>query len=618
MASRGREGRRSNVRRTNVTACMRCRARKQRCDQNIPACSNCERAGVECVSLDIDGRATPRSYIKSLEDRVAYLESQLANRETPNPQSSFTALASSGDNSLSSRDPVDQVAFQSLETDAFYNNMATPVGQSLLRSLLAEPIRSVSQTPRHSDHRSLLGVLPNAPEVALPTRDAAVRLVDAYFEHCEFFSPILPSKEDFVASSVALLYKDSPSGQGPKDPAVILAGFRAYTVFATVALLLNRTDPAFHASTADGYFATASRLLAQNPAVICTGDLQHVYNLLLVGQYTCFVSNLSGAWHFIGLASRLVVELSLHDERAVAAKLDRRQLNQRRWLFWAFYTLERNLCVIIGRPFSIPDEAIHTPLPELSEDGGGGGSRALALHLIKHRRLESEIHATLNQKPPQNGASLDVVAWRDGMRRRVTEWLECAPAPTVPPTQLAPAGIFEPIMHNHLVALYYPSRSSPDPPPEKDVLVLARSAAASIGGYRLAFRDGQLRFFWRTTHNLFRSGVAVCYCLRLRAGNGYRGLGRAEDLVASVNTCASLLWAMVERYPLGAVYRDAFEALADSVLNRPAADGAAGCSPGRDGPQEAPILAYDTSVLAGMALQQTTLHDPYWGFGNVE
>ncbi|EFQ35670.1 uncharacterized protein GLRG_10814 [Colletotrichum graminicola M1.001] len=69
-------------------------------------------------------------------------------------------------------------------------------------------------------------------------------------------------------------------------------------------------------------------------------------------------------------------------------------------MFWAFYTLkrnllDRNLCVIIGRPFTIPDEAIHTPLRELSE--GVGGSRAPALHLIKHRRLESEMLETRNR-----------------------------------------------------------------------------------------------------------------------------------------------------------------------------------------------------------------------------
>lgn len=45
-----------------MTACARYKSRKQRCDQNIPACSNCERAGVECVGHDADGSVLPRRY----------------------------------------------------------------------------------------------------------------------------------------------------------------------------------------------------------------------------------------------------------------------------------------------------------------------------------------------------------------------------------------------------------------------------------------------------------------------------------------------------------------------------------------------------------------------------
>ena len=79
--------------------------------------------------------------------------------------------------------------------------------------------------------------------------------------------------------------------------------------------------------------------------------------LITVGlEYDCgtwpkkhrhFTSNLSGAWHFVGLASRLAVELGLHDERVVDARLGQEDVNQRRWLFWACYTLERNLCVVV-------------------------------------------------------------------------------------------------------------------------------------------------------------------------------------------------------------------------------------------------------------------------------
>jgi hypothetical protein len=37
----------------NVSACSRCRLRKNRCDQRLPACSACEKAGVKCVGYDV-------------------------------------------------------------------------------------------------------------------------------------------------------------------------------------------------------------------------------------------------------------------------------------------------------------------------------------------------------------------------------------------------------------------------------------------------------------------------------------------------------------------------------------------------------------------------------------
>ncbi|TEA20325.1 Positive regulator of purine utilization [Colletotrichum sidae] len=395
------------------------------------------------------------------------------------------------------------------------------------------------------------------------------------------------------------------------QPAASLHMFRAYTVFAIAVLLLNRTDSSFPVSRADNYFDTATNLLSQKSATLCTGDTEHLCNLLLVAQYCCFASNLSGAWHFLGLASRLAIELSLHDERAIIARNGQGELNQRRWLFWALYTMERNLCVIVGRPFAIPDEAIHTPLPELSE---GDTDRAAALHLIKHRILESEIYATLNQKPPANGACLDFFAWRESMRRRVIEWLNSAPAPSTPSTQLAPSDIFDAILHGQLVLLYYPSASFPNPS-ENDVLILAQSASECISNYRRTFRDGQLRFFWRTTHNLFRSGVAMAYCVHLNSVHRYRGLNQA-DMVASINTCMSILGAMVERYPSGSVYRDAFENLSSSVLK--SAGNAAADGLGDLQRQQVSAFSFEPSLLADMALRQTSLDALYWGFGDLQ
>ena len=68
----------------NVSACNRCRLRKNRCDQKLPACSSCEKAKVKCVGIDpITKREIPRAYVYYLENRVSYLEDLLFSNGIP-------------------------------------------------------------------------------------------------------------------------------------------------------------------------------------------------------------------------------------------------------------------------------------------------------------------------------------------------------------------------------------------------------------------------------------------------------------------------------------------------------------------------------------------------------
>ncbi len=75
-----------------VRACNRCRTRKNRCDQKLPRCTGCERAGVSCLGYDpVSKRAIPRSYVYYLETRVRSLESLLQehNVAVPPPEDHF-------------------------------------------------------------------------------------------------------------------------------------------------------------------------------------------------------------------------------------------------------------------------------------------------------------------------------------------------------------------------------------------------------------------------------------------------------------------------------------------------------------------------------------------------
>lgn len=56
-----KSGQSSNFR--NVSACNRCRLRKNRCDQRLPSCASCAKAGVACVGYDpITKKEIPRRY----------------------------------------------------------------------------------------------------------------------------------------------------------------------------------------------------------------------------------------------------------------------------------------------------------------------------------------------------------------------------------------------------------------------------------------------------------------------------------------------------------------------------------------------------------------------------
>ncbi|KLJ06439.1 hypothetical protein EMPG_10164 [Blastomyces silverae] len=64
----------------SVSACNRCRLRKNRCDQNLPRCQSCKKARVHCVGYDpTTKREIPRSYVFFLESRVTYLEKLLVD-----------------------------------------------------------------------------------------------------------------------------------------------------------------------------------------------------------------------------------------------------------------------------------------------------------------------------------------------------------------------------------------------------------------------------------------------------------------------------------------------------------------------------------------------------------
>lgn len=63
-------------------ACQRCRIRRIKCDGQVPACSNCAKAGEACI--DVDGQNAdvliPRNFTNAARSRIQWLEGIIRER----------------------------------------------------------------------------------------------------------------------------------------------------------------------------------------------------------------------------------------------------------------------------------------------------------------------------------------------------------------------------------------------------------------------------------------------------------------------------------------------------------------------------------------------------------
>ncbi|ROW09348.1 hypothetical protein VMCG_02547 [Cytospora schulzeri] len=135
-------GQSSNFR--NVSACNRCRLRKNRCDQKLPSCASCEKANVACVGYDpITKKEIPRSYVFYLETRVEQLETLLRANNVPFPTAdSLEHCSRMGADSVSVRSPTEAVGPAPSDT----MDSITAVGSNSERSDEARLQRLVSKS----------------------------------------------------------------------------------------------------------------------------------------------------------------------------------------------------------------------------------------------------------------------------------------------------------------------------------------------------------------------------------------------------------------------------------------------------------------------------------------
>ncbi len=239
-------------------------------------------------------------------------------------------------------------------------------------------------------------------------------------------------------------------------------------------------------STGDGgenYYTAAtshlerllSSLNSRRDYLACLSELQVV---LLISTLALMMPVASGLWYTVGVAVRLSVDLGLHrdgecfserqSESTPAVDLcpaewsPIRTKDLKRRLWWCVYSLDRILCTCTERPFGIADEVISTRFPSLCEEsaittmgitadasGRRAGSKLIAQHFFRYRRLQSEILQVVQNREARDmwglgdphGSPSDAMPpllsflhsatsykeWRTNKAQSLLKWCESAP-----------------------------------------------------------------------------------------------------------------------------------------------------------------------------------------------
>ncbi|KAK4238862.1 hypothetical protein C8A03DRAFT_33117 [Achaetomium macrosporum] len=371
----GKIGQSSSFR--NVSACNRCRLRKNRCDQRLPSCASCEKASVACVGYDpITKREIPRSYIFYLEKRVEQLEGLLTANNIAFPpaqnldycsksghgspteagQSAYsegTDAASSGGGRESNGDGVTRLQRTASRTGAYgdsgvANNryLGSTSGISFARVVFAALQSSVSDQKSNSDKGGVrpyrpapsgngaaagpgpgpgtsmrdsffgLHTRPTIHPATFPDKALGLKLAKLYFEHANPQIPILHKGEFMEMFERA--YADEDRARGPQELYVLNMVF---AIGAGIRVGDSKGGPAsIDAADHSGSRQCqpeeyhASAIIHLEACLGSGSDLKDLQAVLLLANFALLRPVPPGLWYIIGVAVRLAIDLGLHYE----------------------------------------------------------------------------------------------------------------------------------------------------------------------------------------------------------------------------------------------------------------------------------------------------------------
>ncbi|KAN0096599.1 Fungal specific transcription factor domain containing protein [Hyaloscypha variabilis] len=522
-------------------------------------------------------------YVASLERRVVELEEFLAKKGlldqgvvSPEPHviapsrrkdSSFSEIECRSSDSEEGESMVRILRDLSLETNGGYIGATS---QITMGRLVGSIVKGKKHSIREEDLSPSPTYLPekdDSAELRLSdiSPDVADRLLVGYMKHIATRYPVLHS------AWIRDLHSRRHCITNAYERSTL------HLIYATAGRFLETTG-----ETVPSYFPERhhAEVLKDLDEMLRYHDTRSVVTLLLLAVFSLRAKGGPGAWAYIGLAMRIAIDMGLHRHTAAMERIGF-DVEMRKRLFWSCYTMDRQVSIPLGRPFSISDRDIDVQLPldvdehcqdlQLLEQASKvdpdvvrseSSSLTAVLHILRLRRIESSIQQTIYRVDQStNVTDAEIEFYLD----QLENWKKLIPLDAkkqVDRESIAFDGydyyVRIPLFH---LLLLYPLISKPRVNPR-----FLKRCAEVCGGvaqtYKRLHQTLSVGYSLMALQTVFMAGLTLIYCTWISP----------EEIFSSatsndINACNIVLFVITERWPGAKKYRDAFEAIKQNVID---------------------------------------------------
>ncbi|KAM5463021.1 hypothetical protein MauCBS54593_007680 [Microsporum audouinii] len=534
-----------------LTACIRCKQRKSRCDPGIPRCEPCKRSNSKCEYYDHTKEITvSRAYIIELREKIRRLAREVEELEDEADRAPDAEAMARGAGLIKFKEtdesrflgPSSGIAITRFVMDMAKQNTGSKSIKEVVNENTAQQIKSVFDIESQKPTSKVFPMISSVAEPNLPPRELTNKLIDIFIARAQYMIPIL--HEPTFRSDVDIVFN------GSQDPC------RNFQLRLVIAISMQRVSTQY-AGLADSYYLAA---LPYFDRCLAKMDISTLQCCALMALYSLLTPTRTAAYWVVGVAAKLCQDLGISDEETITKGANGQPLNyleidMRRRLFWIITSMEYGLAHSLGRPssFCVSHDHINVNFFHTCDDRYITSSgilpeaqpimkKCIAIHFFKMRLLQAEIRRKLYLcKRPTPLDDRD--PWFTQMLDKMDRWVESCPKNDEGSgfSQLW----FQGRRNTMIVFMYRPSPQIPEP----SLYAAQRCYDASVFNVKIQreqVANGSIDLTWIFTQSVFMALNTILWSLSYPEIRKEHPVG---DVIGEIRLAMEILAISSERWP---------------------------------------------------------------------